>query len=156
MPLIRMVILYIIFGGGELEYTQTELKILGICSVISGVFSFLVGGIDLPVASLLALILIDFLTGLYAGWVNCVVSSQRGYNGLKRKIFILVVICLANLIDNSMSLNHMFRSMMICGYSAMEGISICENLGRMGYGDMIPQVFRDKLVQIRDEKGIKL
>ena len=79
---------FIFIGGGELEYTQTELKILGICSAISGAFSFLIGGVDLPVVSLLLLIGIDFVTGVYAGWFNSSVSSQRGYTGLKCKAFI--------------------------------------------------------------------
>ncbi|AIF51815.1 right-handed parallel beta-helix repeat-containing protein [Pelosinus sp. UFO1] len=52
---------------------------------------------------------------------NCLLSGnmEKGFmlrlNGLKRKVFILVMVSLANLLDNSMGLNHMFRTMMIFG-----------------------------------------
>lgn len=138
-----------------MEYTQTELRLLALCSAVGGAFSFLVGGFDLAMYSLMALICIDFTTGVYAGWVNAAVSSQRGYNGLKRKAFIIVVIAIANLLDNSMMLNRLLRNMMICGYGIIEGISIFENFDRIGWGDYIPDILRSKLIQIRDEKGFK-
>jgi len=142
-------------GGVNLEYTQTELKILAVCSAIGGAFSFLVGGFDIPVTSLLVLICADYATGIYAAWVNNALSSQISYKGLKKKVFILVVICLSNLLDNSMVLNHTFRNMMIFGYGAMEGLSIFENFDKIGWGEYIPAILRSKLIQIRDEKGVK-
>ena len=139
-----------------MEYTQTEFKFLAIGSAIGGAFSFLVGGIDLPISSLLVLILIDYFTGMYAGWVKCEWSSQVGFNGIKRKFFILVIVSISTLLDNSMCLNHMFRNMMIFGYGAMEGLSIFENFDRIGWGEYIPEILRSKLIQLRDEKGMKL
>ncbi len=142
-------------GGGELlDYIQTELRTLVTCSALGGAFSFLVGGVDLPISSLLMLICIDYATGIYAGWVNHVLSSQISFNGLKRKIFILVMVALANLLDNAMGLNHMFRTMMVFGYATMEGISIFENFDRIGWGQYIPAILRSKLIQLRDERGL--
>lgn len=138
-----------------LEYLKSEFNTLVACSAIGGAFSFLVGGVDLPISSLLILICLDFITGVYAGWVNNAVSSQVSYNGIKRKVFMVVMVALANLLDNAMGLNHMFRSMMIFGYGAMEGISIMENFDRIGWGQYVPTILRSKLCQIRDERGIK-
>lgn len=137
-----------------MEYTVTEYKILSACAAICGVFSFLVGGFDPPIYALLALITIDFGTGLYAGWVNAVVSSRAGYNGLKRKGFIMLVILLANLIDIGMGMGHVFRWATVGAYSILEGVSIVENLDRANCGEFIPKWFRDKLIQIRTEKGV--
>lgn len=137
-----------------MEYTQTEYKILSICATICGAFSFLVGGFDPPIYALLSLICGDFATGLWAGWVNAVVSSKAGYNGMKRKCFILIMVVLANLVDTGVGVGHVFRWAVVGGWSVLEGVSIVENFDRIGYGDFIPKWFRDKLIQIRSEKGI--
>ncbi len=139
-----------------IEYTQTELRIMALFSAIGVAFSFLVGGVDQPVKALLVLICIDYITGLAAAWKTGTLGSQRGFRGLGRKMVILAVVAFANIIDTSMSLGHMFRSMAIFGYSGMEAMSICENIDRMGYGSYIPSFIREKLIQLREEKGIKI
>ncbi len=137
-----------------IEYTQTELRVMALFSAVGAVFSFLVGGIDAPVKALLTLICIDYASGLVAAWKTGTLSSQRGFNGLRRKIVIVAVVAFANILDTSMSLGHVFRSMAIFGYAGMEGMSILENIDRMGYGDYIPPFIREKLIQLRNEKGV--
>jgi toxin secretion/phage lysis holin len=125
------------------------------CSAIGGAFSFLVGGIDLPINSLLVLICLDYLTGIYAAWITNTLNYRIGINGLKGKVFIVVMVTLANLLDNSMGMGHTFRTMMIFGYGAMEGLSIFDNFDRIGWGQYVPAILRSKLIQLRDERGIK-
>lgn len=137
-----------------IEYTQTELRVLAVFSAIGAVFSFLVGGIDSPIKALLVLICTDYATGMIAAWKTGTLSSQKGYKGLGRKIVILAVVAFANVLDVSMSLGHVFRSMAIFGYAGMEGMSIMENVDRMGYGEYIPDFIRSKLIQLRNEKGM--
>jgi toxin secretion/phage lysis holin len=137
-----------------IEYTQTELRIMALFSAVGAVFSFLVGGMDAPIKALLVLICLDYVSGMIAAWKTGTLSSQRGFKGLGRKIVILAVVAFANVLDVSMSLNHMFRSMAIFGYAGMEGMSILENIDRMGYGEYIPPFIREKLVQLRSEKGM--
>lgn len=139
-----------------IEYTQTELRVMTAFSMMGAVFSFLVGGIDTPIQALLVLIVVDYITGMFAAWKTASLSSQRGYHGVGRKVFILAVVAFANMLDVSMSLNHIFRSMAIFGYAGMEGLSIIENVDRMGYGGYIPPFLKEKLIQLREEKGIKL
>jgi len=136
-----------------IEYTQTELRVMALFSAIGAVFSWLVGGMDAPIKALLVLICIDYATGMIAAWKTGTLSSQRSFSGIKRKIVILAVVAFASLLDTSMSLNHIFRSMAVFGYAAMEGLSIIENVDRMGYGEYIPQYIKEKLIQLRDEKG---
>lgn len=135
-----------------IEYTQTELRVMALFSAIGAVFSFLVGGLDSPIKALLILICVDYVTGMIAAWKTGTLSSQRGFKGLGRKMVILAVVAFANILDVSMSLNHVFRSMAIFGYAGMEGMSIIENIDRMGYGEYIPQFLRHKLIQLRNEK----
>ena len=42
--------------------------------------------------------------------------------------------------------------MVIFAYLGNEGLSIIENLDRMGYSEYIPLFIRDKLIQLRKEK----
>ena len=42
--------------------------------------------------------------------------------------------------------------MVIFAYLGNEGLSIIENLDRMGYGEYIPALIREKLAQLRSEK----
>lgn len=139
-----------------IEYTQTEFRAMALFSAIGAAFSFLVGGLDSPIKALLVLIFMDYVTGMFAAWKTGTLSSQRGYDGIKRKIVILAVVAFTNVLDVSMSLNHIFRSMAIFGYAGMEGLSIIQNVDRMGYGEYIPQFFKKKLIQLRDEKGVKI
>lgn len=138
-----------------IEYTQTELRIMALCSAIGTCFSYLVGGIDNLVGALLILIAADYGTGLIAAWKTGTLGSKKGFEGVKRKLIMLVVVVVATWIDNALGNSHALRSMVIFAYIGNEGLSITENIDRMGCGEYIPQFVRDKLVQLRTEKGAK-
>ena len=74
--------------------------------------------------------------------------------GIPRKVAIILVVALANMLDLGMGLYHLLRGMVICGYAGMEGLSLLENVDRAGYGGYIPAFLRDKLIQLREEKGV--
>lgn len=137
------------------ERTKTEINTAAICSTTGACLSFLVGGFDAPVIALLVLIIADYATGMIAAWKTGTLSSQKGYRGVMRKIAIIGVVALANMLDVGMGLNHLLRSMAVCGYCGMEGLSLIENIDRAGYGEYIPLFLREKLIQLRDEKGLK-
>lgn len=136
-----------------IEYTQTELRVMAVLSAIGAVFSYLCGGVDAPIKALLVLIGVDYITGMWAAWKLGTLDSRKSFTGIKRKVVILAVVALSNMLDESMALGHTFRSMAIFGYAGMEGLSITENLDRMGYGEYIPPFIREKLIQLRKEKG---
>ena len=136
-----------------IEYTQTELRCMAFLSIIGAVFSWLVGGFDGMVIALLIFITIDYATGMYAAWCNGKLSSNKGFDGVRRKIVMLLIVVIAHWLDVASGLNNTFKSMVIFAYLGNEGISICENIDRMGYGKYIPEFFRVKLVQLREEKG---
>ena len=48
-----------------------------------------------------------------------------------------------------------FRDMVIAGFALIEGMSLVENIDRMGFGYIIPAVLRDKMKQIAEEKRLK-
>jgi len=139
-----------------LEYTQTELRVMTVFSALGAVFSWLVGGIDTPIQYFLLLMAADYITGMIAAWKNGALSSSKAFDGIKRKVIILAVVVLANTIDCVGSLGHALRGAVLVTYAVMEGMSIIENIDRAGWGEHIPQFLRDKLIQIRDEKGVKI
>lgn len=128
---------------------------MALCSTAGTAFSCLVGGFDNLVTALLVLIAVDYATGLIAAWKNGTLASKVGFCGIRRKLVMLVVVVVANWIDVAMGNSHALRSMVTFAYIGNEGLSIVENVDRMGCGEYIPQFVRDKLAQLRTEKGGK-
>lgn len=137
-----------------MEYTQTELKIMALFSAAGAALSFLIGGFDAPVKALLVLIVVDYATGIFAAGKTGKLNSFQAFRGMGKKIAIVAIVAFANMLDISMALNHTLRSMAIFGFAGMEGMSIIENVDRADYGGYIPQFIRDKLLQLRQEKGL--
>ena len=135
-----------------LEYTQIELRIMALFSAIGAAFSFLVGGVDKLVTALLIFVVIDYVTGLIAAWKTATLDSKKGFEGIKRKVVMLLIVIMAHWIDASIFGISTCRSMVIFAYLGNEGLSIIENLDRMGYGEYIPAFIREKLVQLRKQK----
>lgn len=113
-----------------------------------------IGGIDTPIKALAILIVLDFVTGITAGYRTGSLSSQVGSKGIIKKVGIFVCIMFAYLLDNAMAIQ-MFRGMVISGFSIIEAMSLIENIDRMGFGYIIPDFLRTKLAQIAEEKKLK-
>ena len=135
-----------------IEYTQIELRTMALFSAIGAAFSFLVGGVDRLVTALLVFVVIDYVTGLIAAWKTATLDSKKGFEGIKRKFVMLLVVIMAHWIDACIFGISTFRTMVVFAYLGNEGLSIIENLDRMGYGEYIPVFIRDKLAQLRTEK----
>lgn len=138
-----------------IDHTQTELRVMAIFLMLGAVFSFLLGGMDNLIIALLVLIALDYSIGLLAAWQTCTLDSKKGFDGIKRKVVMLVMVVVANQIDIVLGNSHTLRTMIIFAYIGNEGLSIIENIDRMGYGDYVPQFIREKLIQLRCEKEVK-
>lgn len=135
-----------------MEYTQTELRYMALFAAAGAVFSWLVGGMDGMFVALLIFIVLDYATGMIAAWMTGTICSQRGFEGVLRKMVILIVVVMAHWLDVAAGMPDTFKTMAIFAYLGNEGISICENIDRMGYGKYIPEFMREKLAQLRSEK----
>ena len=136
-----------------IEYTQIELRIMAVFSAVGAAFSFLVGGVDKLLTALLIFVVLDYVTGLIAAWKTASLDSKKGFEGIKRKVVMFLIVIMAHWIDAGVFGVSTCRSMVIFAYLGNEGLSIIENLDRMGYGEFIPAVIREKLVQLREEKA---
>lgn len=124
--------------------------------VVSGTFlTWLFGSWDLTLQILIAFMVSDYIMGLMCGTKEKNLSSEIGFNGLKKKFTILIILMLAVMLDRLLGQEWVFRTLVIWFYIGMEGLSILENVARLGVP--FPAALKDTLAQLKDgnKKGIK-
>ena len=100
------------------------------CGAISGIASFVFGGLDMLFKTLLICIVIDYLTGVLAALYEKRLNSEVGFKGILKKVVILTIVALAHWIGQATGISGI-RDLVIGFYIANEGISVLENAGRM-------------------------
>lgn len=123
-------------------------------SVMIGIFgsiaNYLWGGIDLALQTLLLFMTLDYITGVMSAYKAKNLSSSIGFDGILKKVMILIVVAVAFNLDVIVNTNGLVRSMVIFFYISMEGISILENAAILEVG--IPKELKERLLQLRDKK----
>jgi toxin secretion/phage lysis holin len=99
---------------------------------------------------LLLLMALDILTGLFKAWKNKNLWSRKSLFGYARKVLVLVVIILANVVDQILGLNGAVTYATVLFYIVNEGLSILENLANVGV--VVPDKLAEKLKSI-DNSG---
>lgn len=137
-------------------------KVLEILSAVGGaVASFF---INMPplVWILIAVMSIDYVTGLICGAMgkskkteNGYLASHEAWKGLMKKALIMLVVLLANLLDMAVSKGAGIQFEATMGatclwFIASEGLSVLENVASMGVP--VPKIML-KLLEIMREKG---
>lgn len=93
---------------------------------------------------------IDIITGVSVAWQNQNLWSRKALFGYARKVLVLAVIVLANVIDQILGLNGAVTYGTVLFYIANEGLSIIENLAKMGI--LVPTNIAEKLKHIESNK----
>ncbi|MFB0846837.1 phage holin family protein [Paenibacillus oleatilyticus] len=100
---------------------------------IGSFISWVVGGLGLAFTILLGLMLLDYATGLMAGYVRKELSSRTGTNGLLRKTYIIILVGCVYMIELSvLNSNGVIGDGVVIAYSVIEFLSIVENGGKLG------------------------
>lgn len=116
-----------------------------ICTIIS----FLFGDMEGMLIALIALIILDYISGVIAAAVEKRLSSAVGAKGIAKKIFMLLIVALANIVDiNVIGDGHVLKTVTVVFYICNECISLIENAGRIGVP--VPKKLLDVLEQLRD------
>ena len=124
-------------------------RAVSICIASGGTLAnYLWGGVDVALKTLLLFMLFDYITGLICATKDKCLSSAIGFNGILKKVMILIVVAVAFNLDNIINTDGLVRSLVIFFYVSMEGISILENAAKMNVG--VPDELRDKLLQLKD------
>lgn len=114
--------------------------------------AYLIGGADKIIVALSILMIIDYVSGVMVGFNTKEINSQRAYKGLFKKVGMLMMIIVAVQIDIITGNENFFmRNSIIMILIGTEGISIMENLGKLGVP--VPQALSNSLEQIKS--GIK-
>ena len=117
----------------------------GICMMLS----FLFGDMEGLMVALIALIILDYISGVIAAAVEKRLSSEVGAKGIAKKIFMLLIVALANIVDiNVIGDGHVLKTVTVVFYICNECISLIENAGRIGVP--VPKKLLDVLEQLRD------
>ncbi len=108
--------------------------------------SMVLGGWDVALKVLVAFVVLDYITGVTAAWYEKKLSSSIGLWGIAKKIILFIPVAMGLCLDNVLSTD-ILRNIAIWFYIANEGLSILENMGRMGIP--IPRPILDALQQLK-------
>lgn len=100
--------------------------------------------------TLIALITADYITGVCCAVAEKKLSSEIGFRGIAKKILIVIIVGLANVIDQYVLKSADVLRIVVCFYYiANEGLSIVENAVRLGLP--VPKKLKDVLIQIKNK-----
>lgn len=121
-----------------------------VVSGIIGIAGFLIGEFDGLYKALLMLIIADYITGVIVAIVKKQLSSEVGAKGIAKKILMLIVVAVANVLDvQIIGGGAGLRNITIIFYAANEVISLLENTGKLGLP--YPPKLLDVLEQVKNK-----
>ena len=129
----------------SLELIWTKIRMLA--ALVGGAAGYFLGGADGLLIALLVFMALDYATGLMCAVMDKKLSSAVGFKGICKKVLILMLVGMANIIDvHVLGTGSALRSAVICFYLSNEGLSLLENAAHVGLP--IPDRLRDALSQL--------
>lgn len=121
-----------------------------ILATLGGIGAYLWGPWDATIFVLVAMITLDYITGVINAIMHSKLSSEIGFKGLLKKVLVLVIVAVAGLVDKVIpDANSAVRTAVCWFYIANEGLSILENAAAMGLP--IPEVLRKIMLRIESK-----
>ncbi|MBR4306131.1 MAG: phage holin family protein [Ruminiclostridium sp.] len=131
--------------------TRIQIIIDGIAGAIGAVIGFLYGEVTGLFWALIAFMAMDYVSGVIIAVVNRRLSSETGFKGLAKKLFILCFVAMGHIIDAYIiGGSSVAMTAVILFYIANEGISLLENASLLGLP--VPSKIKNVLQQIK-KKG---
>ena len=128
-----------------------KLTLASIFTLCCTAATYLFGGWDVALIVLVCFMAIDYLTGVINAVLSKKLSSQVGFKGLAKKLFVVLMLIVAVMLDRLVNGGQwIFRTLVAYFYIANEGISIIENVARLGVP--IPQRIVEILEQIKEKE----
>ena len=122
----------------------------GVFAVIGTVLAKALGGWDLALQVLVAMVVLDYVTGVIIAILEKKLSSDIGFRGLFKKMMIFALVYVAVLVDQATNTD-LIRTLTIMFYIANEGISVLENAGKLGVP--YPTQLKNILVQLKEKNS---
>lgn len=117
---------------------------------ISSTILYLLGGWDIALKCLVIVMIIDYITGVMSAFFNKKVNSRIGLKGILKKVGYLCIVALSVILDTISGETGVIRTLVIYFFVANDGISIIENIAKMGVP--MPKKLIDVLEQLK-KKG---
>ena len=149
-------------GGNDYEETEETTmrdfsidliwaKIQIAITAIGGWLGYFLGGLDGLMIALIVLMTLDYVSGVMCAIIDRKLSSAVGFKGVCKKVFILMLVGVAHIIDlHVVGTGSALRGAVICFYMSNEGLSLLENAAHIGLP--IPDKLRDILAQLHDKE----
>lgn len=130
--------------------TQIQFEWGGIVATVGTVFSYICGW-DKAVEGLLWLMLLDYISGIMAAYINTnmALDSRKGYKGIVKKFMILVLVSLAHFMDMATG-QVIVQTIVVWFFIGNEGLSIVENAAKAGLP--VPNKLKETLEQLKEQK----
>ena len=120
-------------------------------TAIGGWLGYFLGGLDGLMIALIVLMTLDYISGVICAIIDKKLSSAVGFKGVCKKVFILMLVGVAHIIDmHVVGTGSALRGAVICFYMSNEGLSLLENAAHIGLP--IPDKLRDILAQLHDKE----
>lgn len=123
-------------------------------AAVGGFVGWFLGGCDGLLYTLLAFVVIDYITGVMCAVVDKTISSAIGFKGICRKVLIFALVGIGHILDTHViGSGSVMRTAILFFYISNEGVSLIENAVHLGLP--VPQKLKDVLEQLHDrgEKG---
>ena len=125
-------------------------------AAVGGFVGWFLGGCDGLLYTLLAFVVIDYITGVLCAVSDKKLSSAIGFKGICRKVLIFTLVGIGNILDvYVLGGTGVLRTAVIFFYLSNEGVSLLENAAHLGLP--IPEKLKAVLEQLHDratdEKG---
>ena len=131
----------------DLIWTKVQIAI----TAIGGWVGYFVGGMDGMLIALIVLMSLDYISGVMCAIVDRKLSSAIGFRGICKKVLILMLVGVANIVDlHVVGTGSALRGAVICFYMSNEALSLFENAAHIGLP--IPDKLREALAQLHGRK----
>lgn len=118
-------------------------------AVVGGWLGYFLGGYDGLLYALVVFMAADYITGIMCAVADKKLSSEVGFKGICRKVLILMLVGIANLLDlQVIGTGAVLRTAIIFFYLSNEGVSLLENAAHLGLP--IPEKLKAILAQLHD------
>lgn len=118
-------------------------------TMIGGWLGYFLGGFDGLLYALVVFMAADYITGVMCVVSDKTLSSAVGFKGICRKVLILMLVGIANLLDvQVIGTGAVLRTAVIFFYLSNEGVSLLENAAHLGLP--IPEKLKEVLAQLHE------
>ena len=121
-------------------------------TAVGGWLGYFLGGYDGLLYALVVFMVADYITGVMCAISDKTLSSAVGFKGICRKVLILMLVGIANLLDvEVIGTGAVLRTAVIFFYLSNEGVSMLENAAHLGLP--VPDKLKDVLQQLHEREG---